>query len=196
MQITNYFDFKFILNLSISITVSLFIVFVFGKAVGDSLSEIVKYLLKNMGESFLKNHFPVKFTVGFTEDRISPNKFNYSKHKVVNFGKLIQTSLPGYGIDIFIIATAKLPFLYEHSKIRVQLLDTKDILDVYSANKLPGKPTTYSIGEIEYENNIMAHIHIDFKPRTLFNKYQIPIYIFFQGKLHQEAIELTVTKEK
>ena len=195
MQITNYFDFKFILNLSISITISLFIVFVFSKAASDFLSEGIKFLLKSIGELFLKKFAPVKFTVGFPEDRVSSNKFSYNKYKIVNFGKLNQTSLPAYGIDIFIKAEAKFPFLYERSKIRIQLIDAKDLLGIYSAQKLPGKPTTFSLGEIEYENNIVNHIHIDFKPEALFNKYQIPINIFFQGKLHQETIGLTVTKD-
>ena len=194
MQITNYFDFKFIINVSISITISLFIVFVLGKGLSDSLSEGISFLLKSLGKKILKKFSPIKFIVGFPEDKISPNHLSYNKHKTVNFGKLNQEFLAAYGTDIFIKAESKFPFLYNGSKIRVQLVDTKDLLGIYSANKLPGKTTTYSFGQIDYENNIVNHIHFDFKPKSLFDKYQIPINIFFQGKLYKENIELTVTK--
>lgn len=196
MQITNYFDLKFILNLSISITISLFVVFVFGKAIGDFFSGAISFFLKNIGKSLLKKYLPIKFTAGFLEDRISPTQLSYKKNKIVNFGKSNQASLPAYGLDIFIKAYARFPFLYKGSKIRILLVDAKDLLGIYSANKLPGRPTTFALGELKFENNIANHIHIDFKPRTLFGNYQIPINIFFQEKLYQEVLGLTVVNEK
>lgn len=192
---TNYFDFKFILNLSVSITISLLVVFVFGKVVSDFLSEVFKYLIKSIGKSFLKKVSPIKFSVGFLLNRISSDKFTYEKHKVINFGRLEQSFLPGVGIDLFIQVKTRLPFLYEGEKIRIQLLDSKDLLGIYSAQMLPGKPTTFILGEVEFENTLINHIHIDLKPKNTFDAYKIPINIFFQEKIYREEIQLTVKAE-
>jgi len=196
MQIINYFDIKFILNLSISITISLFVVFVFGKAICDLLSEGLKFLLKRSGKSFLKKYAPIRFFVGFPLNRLSPVKFTYEKHRTINFGKLNQASLPATGMDIFIKTEAKFPFLYEGSKIIVQLVDSKDLLGVYNAQKLPSKPTTFLLGEFEFENNIVNHVHIDFQPKKTFENYNIPVNIFCQGKLHKNEVQLTIAKDK
>lgn len=196
MSITNYFDLKLIVNLSISISISLFIVFVFGKVVSDLLSSVISTLLKNIGKSLLKKYSPIKFTVGFLHDRISSSQITYQKHKLVNFGKLNQTSLPAYGVDIFIKADARFPFLYKGEKVRAQLVDSEDLLGIYNAEKFPGRPTTFVLGDFIFENNIVNHMHIDFKPVKLFDHYQIPIRIFFLEKPHTEILEITVTKEK
>jgi hypothetical protein len=192
MEIVNYFDLKFILNVSISISISLFLVFIFGKAVGDTLSEITKFFLKNIGKSFLKQIAPVKFAVGFPLDRNSPDQFTYEKHKVINFGKLSQTNLPATGIDILITSSAKLPFLYEGSTIRIQLIDVEDMLGIYSAEKLPSKPSTFILAKMMYENNIANHIHIDLKPKKTFKNYKVPIVVYFQGRPYKNEISLTV----
>jgi hypothetical protein len=195
MQITNYFDIRFILNLSVSITISLFIVLILGKAVTDTLSEVVKFFLKNSGKTFLKRISPPKFLIGFSLDRIRADKFAYERHKTVNFGKLNQASLPAYGVDLFIKTESKLPFLYVGSKVRVQLVDSKDLLGAYNVQKLPNKPTTIILGEIIFENKIVCHIHLDFKPEKIFENYKMPINIFCQGKLYHDEISLTVKAE-